>query len=57
MAMSTASRTGVIRTAGVLIMLLAFGSVLLPLAQHIPGRTVVGLLLITASPPLPGFSH
>lgn len=48
MAMSTASRTGVIRTAGVLIMLLAFGSALLPLAQQIPGRTVVGLLLIAA---------
>ena len=37
-----------IRAAGALIMLLALGAALLPLAQHIPGRTVVGLLLIAA---------
>ncbi|MGI8705927.1 MAG: hypothetical protein ACR2JJ_09075 [Sphingomicrobium sp.] len=46
--MSTASRTLVIRTAGVLFVLLAFGSVLLPSAQQIPARTVIGLLLIAA---------
>ena len=46
--MSTERRTFVIRLAGLLIVLLAFGSTLLPLAQHIPGRTVVGLLLTAA---------
>lgn len=36
------------RLSGALVVLLAFGSALLPLAQHIPGRTVVGLLLMIA---------
>lgn len=43
--MSTERRTLVIRLAGALIVLLAFGAALLPLAQHIPARTVIGLLL------------
>ncbi len=46
--MSNGARTLVIRSAGVLILLLAFGSALLPLASHIPARTVTGLLLIAA---------
>ena len=46
--MSTERRTLVIRLAGAAIVLLAFGSALLPLAQHIPARTVIGLLLIAA---------
>lgn len=46
--MSTASRTLVIRSAGLLFVLLAFGSALLPTAQQIPARTVIGLLLIAA---------
>ncbi len=46
--MSTERRTLVIRVAGAAIVLLAFGSALLPLAQHIPARTVIGLLLIAA---------
>lgn len=46
--MSTQARTALIRLAGVLIMLLAAGAALLPMAQHIPGRTVVGLMLIAA---------
>jgi len=33
---------------GTLIILLALGSALLPLAQHIPARTVIGLMLIAA---------
>lgn len=37
-----------IRAAGAAIILLAFASALLPLAQHIPGRTVVGLMLVAA---------
>lgn len=37
-----------IRGAGALIILLAFASALLPLAQHIPGRTIVGSMLIAA---------
>lgn len=37
-----------IRIAGALIILLAAGSALLPAAQHIPGRTVVGLMLTVA---------
>ena len=46
--MSTERRTVVIRLSGLLIVLLAFGAALLPLAQQIPGRTTVGLLLIIA---------
>ncbi len=46
--MSTANRTLVIRGAGILIILLGLGAALLPLAQHIPGRTVVGVMLIAA---------
>jgi uncharacterized membrane protein HdeD (DUF308 family) len=46
--MTTGRRTSVIRTAGVLILLLAFGSALLPMAQHLPARTIIGLLLTAA---------
>ena len=46
--MSTSDRTRVIRIAGILIVLLALGSALLPMARHIPGRTVVGLMLMAA---------
>ena len=46
--MSTTARTNIIRFAGLLILLLAFAAALLPLAQHIPGRTVVGLMLLVA---------
>jgi uncharacterized membrane protein HdeD (DUF308 family) len=43
--MSNATRTIIIRIAGVLIFLLAFGSALLPSARHIPAHLVIGLLL------------
>ena len=46
--MSTERRTLVIRLAGVLIFLLAFGSALLPMATHIRSNTVIGLLLAAA---------
>jgi len=46
--MSTQGRTLLIRLAGIAIMLLAAGAVLLPIAQHIPGRTIVGMMLIAA---------
>lgn len=46
--MSTGARTAIIRTAGILIFLLAFGSALLPLAHHVSARTIIGLLLIVA---------
>lgn len=46
--MSSATRTMIIRLAGMLIVLLASGSALLPLASHIPARIVIGLLLIAA---------
>jgi uncharacterized membrane protein HdeD (DUF308 family) len=46
--MSTSDRTRVIRVAGILIVLLALGSALLPVDQDIPGRTVVGLMLMAA---------
>ncbi len=46
--MSSAARTLVIRSAGVLILLLALGSALLPMASHIPARLVIGLLLAAA---------
>jgi len=46
--MSIQARTSLIRLAGMLIILLAAGAALLPMAQHIPGRSVVGLMLIAA---------
>ena len=46
--MSTERRTLVIRLAGLLIVLLAFGAALRPLAERIPGRTIGGLLLMGA---------
>ena len=46
--MSTGTRALVIRLAGILIVLLAFGAALLPLAQHISARIVIGLLLTAA---------
>lgn len=46
--MSNSTRTAVIRAAGLLILLLAAGSALLPIAPHIAARTVIGLLLTTA---------
>jgi uncharacterized membrane protein HdeD (DUF308 family) len=46
--MSTATRTTIIRTAGLLIFLLAFGAALLPMAAHIPAQRVIGLLLLAA---------
>jgi len=46
--MSTNQRTVVIRIAGLLILLLALGSALLPLAAHIHPRTVIGVLLTAA---------
>ena len=46
--MSTATRTTVIRTAGILIMLLAAGSALLPLAERVSGRVIIGMLLVAA---------
>lgn len=46
--MSDAARKLIIRTAGVLIILLAFGSALLPLERGLPGRLVVGSLLLVA---------
>jgi len=46
--MSTTTRTLVIRFAGVLIFLLAFGSALLPMASHIRANTIIGILLAVA---------
>ena len=46
--MSDATRALVIRSAGILIFLLAAGSALLPLASHIAPRLVIGLLLAAA---------
>jgi uncharacterized membrane protein HdeD (DUF308 family) len=45
--MSTAARSLVIRSAGILIFLLAAGSALLP-AAHFPAGVVIGLLLTVA---------
>jgi uncharacterized membrane protein HdeD (DUF308 family) len=42
------TRKLIIRAAGVLIILLAFGSAILPLEQGLSGRLVVGLLLFAA---------
>ena len=46
--MSDRSRKLIIRSAGVLIILLALGSALLPLERGLPGRLVVGWLLVIA---------
>jgi len=46
--MSDQARTLIIRTAGVLIVLLALGAALLPLERALPGRLVVGSLLLLA---------
>jgi uncharacterized membrane protein HdeD (DUF308 family) len=46
--MSSEARKHIIRAAGLLILLLAFGSALLPLAKHIPARLVIGWLLLGA---------
>ena len=46
--MSNSARTAVIRLAGLLIFLLAFGSLLLPLAPHISGPEVIGVMLVAA---------
>lgn len=47
-AMSSATRQLVIRSAGVLILLLACGSALVPMASHLPARLVIGVLLAAA---------
>jgi len=46
--MSIGLRRTLIRLAGLLVILLAFGAALLPLAHNIPARTVIGLLLVAA---------
>lgn len=46
--MSDTARKNIIRLAGILIVLLAFGSALLPLERGLPGRIVVGWLLLAA---------
>ena len=46
--MSDQARKLIIRTAGVLIVLLALGAALLPLERGLPGRLVVGSLLVIA---------
>lgn len=46
--MSTSTRTAVIRSAGVLILLLAAGSALLPMEKAVPAHVVIGLLLAAA---------
>ena len=46
--MSDQTRRLIIRTAGILIILLALGAALLPLEEGLPGRLVVGWLLIAA---------
>lgn len=46
--MSTGARTTIIRTAGILIFLLAFAAVLLPLVHHVAARTIIALMLIAA---------
>jgi uncharacterized membrane protein HdeD (DUF308 family) len=45
---SDAARKNIIRTAGILIVILAAGSALLPLERGLPGRLVVGYLLLAA---------
>ena len=46
--MSNAARSLVIRSAGVLILLLAIGAALLPIAKGIPARVEIGVLLAAA---------
>ena len=46
--MSDQARKLIIRTAGVLIVMLALGAALLPLERGLPGRLVVGYLLLAA---------
>ena len=46
--MSEQTRKLVIRTAGILIVMLALGAALLPLERGLPGRLVVGYLLLAA---------
>ena len=46
--MSDEARKHVIRTAGVIIILLALGAALLPMEHGLSGRLVVGLLLVAA---------
>ncbi len=46
--MSSVTRTLVIRLAGILILLLAAGSALLPMASNLTARLVIGLLLLAA---------
>jgi uncharacterized membrane protein HdeD (DUF308 family) len=46
--MSDQARALIIRTAGILIVLLALGAALLPLERDLPGRLVVGTLLLVA---------
>jgi uncharacterized membrane protein HdeD (DUF308 family) len=45
---SDQTRKMIIRTAGVIIILLALGSALLPMERGLPGRLVVGYLLLAA---------
>jgi len=45
---SDQARKIIIRTAGVIIILLALGASLLPMERGIPGRVVVGVLLLAA---------
>lgn len=44
--MSDGARKLVIRSAGILIILIAFAAVLLPLAQDVPARRVIGWMLL-----------
>ena len=46
--MSDEARKHIIRTAGVIIILLALGAALLPMEHGLSGRLVVGLLLVAA---------
>jgi uncharacterized membrane protein HdeD (DUF308 family) len=46
--LSDQTRKLIIRTAGVIIILLALGAALLPMERHLPGRLVVGCLLLAA---------
>jgi uncharacterized membrane protein HdeD (DUF308 family) len=46
--MSDATRTAVIRSAGLLILLLAVGAALLPMARGYPARIEIGLMLAAA---------
>jgi len=46
--LSDTARKFLIRAAGLLIILLAFGAALLPLERHVEGRLVVGWLLVAA---------